>query len=194
MVELLETPVVDGPIGLEKKVLSYAMTDETLEGLSPAQKQLLRMGPKGVRAVHGKIREMAAALGVPGSRLPQPKTTRPARIAPGRGSLPAEGLFFPEIRDEVFVRPEGLRLEEQMAESESEGLVGGPTIFLRRHAPLDLLRRLETGMVLAHQAEADERGEVPADPVQNGERVVGRARQDEVADDEPLAGRAVAGR
>jgi hypothetical protein len=79
MVELLGTPVVDGPIRLEQKILSYAMTDETLEGLSLAQKQLLRMGPKGVRTVHGKIRELAAALGVPGSRLPRTKiyTHRP---------------------------------------------------------------------------------------------------------------------
>ncbi|MGZ5453991.1 MAG: DUF3014 domain-containing protein [Candidatus Aminicenantales bacterium] len=73
MSELLETPVVDGPIGLEQKVLSYAMTDETLEALSPAQKQLLRMGPKGVQAVHDKIRQVAALLGVASSRLPQTK-------------------------------------------------------------------------------------------------------------------------
>ena len=73
MSELLETPVVDGPIRLEQKVLSYAMTDETLEALSPAQKQLLRMGPEGVRAVHDKIRQLAAVLGIPASRLPQTK-------------------------------------------------------------------------------------------------------------------------
>ena len=71
MSELLETPVVEGPIRLEQKVLSYAMTDETLEGLSAAQKQLLRMGPKGVQAVHDKIRQVAALLGVASSRLPQ---------------------------------------------------------------------------------------------------------------------------
>ena len=74
MSELLGAPVVDGPIRLEQKVLSYAMTDPALEALSPAQKQLLRMGPKGVQAVHDKIRELAAALGIPATRLPQPKT------------------------------------------------------------------------------------------------------------------------
>jgi len=74
MTELLETPVVDGPVRLEQKVLSYSMTDETLEALSQAQKQLLRMGPKGVQAVHDKIRELAAAMGIPASRLPQTKT------------------------------------------------------------------------------------------------------------------------
>jgi hypothetical protein len=77
MAELLGTPVVEGPVVLEKKILSYAMTDETLEAFSPAQKQLFRLGPKGVRAVHGKIRELAAALGVPESRLPQTKTYTP---------------------------------------------------------------------------------------------------------------------
>lgn len=79
MGELLETPVVEGRIKLEKKILSYAMTDATLEGLSPAQKQLLRLGPGGVRAVHGKIKELAAALGIPESRLPRPRTYTPGR-------------------------------------------------------------------------------------------------------------------
>jgi hypothetical protein len=80
MAELLGTPVVNGPIGLTQKVLSYAMTDEKLEALSPAQKQLLRLGPKGVEAVQAKIREVAALMGVPASRLPQTRTyTPPAR-------------------------------------------------------------------------------------------------------------------
>jgi hypothetical protein len=80
MAELLETPVVNGPIGLTQKVLSFAMTDEKLEGLSPAQKQLLRLGPKGVEAVQAKIREVAAVMGIPASRLPQPRNdTSPAR-------------------------------------------------------------------------------------------------------------------
>ena len=79
MGELLETPVVEGRIKLEKKILSYAMTDATLEALSPAQKQLLRLGPDGVRAVHGKIKELAAALGIPESRLPRPRTYTPGR-------------------------------------------------------------------------------------------------------------------
>ncbi|HPW18269.1 MAG TPA: DUF3014 domain-containing protein [Candidatus Aminicenantes bacterium] len=77
MAELLGTPVVEGPVGLEQKVLSYAMTDPALEGLSAAQKQLLRMGPRGVTAVQGKIREVAAALGIAASRLPRPKASTP---------------------------------------------------------------------------------------------------------------------
>jgi hypothetical protein len=77
MAELLGTPVVEGPVRLEQKILSFAMTDEALESLSAAQKQLLRMGPKGVRAFHGKIRELAAALGVLESRLPPTKIYTP---------------------------------------------------------------------------------------------------------------------
>jgi hypothetical protein len=80
MGELLETPVVEGPIRLEQKVLSYAMADPALEGLSLAQKQLLRLGPKGVQAAHDKIRALAAALGIAPSKLPLPPTYKaPAR-------------------------------------------------------------------------------------------------------------------
>lgn len=71
MAELLETPVVEGPVKVEKKILSYMMADEFLEGLSQAQKQLLRMGPKNVRLIQGKIRELAAALGIPEDKLPR---------------------------------------------------------------------------------------------------------------------------
>jgi hypothetical protein len=72
MAELLGTPIVTEPIRLEKKVLSYAMADPALEGLSQAQKQLLRLGPKGVQAAHDKIRALAAELGIAPSKLPRP--------------------------------------------------------------------------------------------------------------------------
>jgi hypothetical protein len=82
MAELLGTPVVKGRIRLEKKVASYAMADGNLEGLSLAQKQLLRMGPKNVERIQGKIRELAAALGVSELRLPL------ARVYTARGGRP----------------------------------------------------------------------------------------------------------
>ncbi len=77
--ELLRTPVVDGDILLEKAVANYIMVDPPLEGLSDAQKHLLRMGPENVGAVQAKLREMAAALGVPDARLPQPRLYQPQR-------------------------------------------------------------------------------------------------------------------
>ena len=82
MGELLETPIVEGAIRLEKKVLSYAMVDLTLEGLSQAQKQLLRMGPKNVRSIQAKIRDLARALGVSETRLPQTKVHTPRNGRP----------------------------------------------------------------------------------------------------------------
>jgi hypothetical protein len=77
--ELLRTPIVEGDILLEKAVVNYIMVDPALEGLSDAQKHLLRMGPENVGAVQTKLREMAAALGVPEARLPRPRIYRPQR-------------------------------------------------------------------------------------------------------------------
>lgn len=60
--ELLEVPVIEGEVPLKLKVVSYAYTDEKLESLSPPQKHLLRMGPRNVRAIQAKLREIAALL------------------------------------------------------------------------------------------------------------------------------------
>jgi len=60
--ELLKAPVVDGAVPLRPKTLSFAFADPQLESLAPAQKQLLRMGPRNVAAVQGKLREIAGLL------------------------------------------------------------------------------------------------------------------------------------
>jgi len=67
--ELLRVPVVKEVL-LQKKIVSYVMTDPRLEELSPAQKHLLRMGPENVKKVQSKLREIARALGVPSTKLP----------------------------------------------------------------------------------------------------------------------------
>jgi hypothetical protein len=69
--ELLRAPVRDGEIALVPGVRSYDFADPELEALSPAQKQLLRLGPTNARRVQAKLRELAAALGLD--------------VAPGRG-------------------------------------------------------------------------------------------------------------
>ena len=61
-------------IALKMSGIVYAYADPRLEGLSPAQKQLLRMGPENVKAIQAKLREIAAVLQIPESRLPQPTT------------------------------------------------------------------------------------------------------------------------
>jgi hypothetical protein len=61
---LLAVPAVPGDANLvpHATVLQYA--DPGLERLTPAQKQLLRMGPRNVRVVQGWLRDFAAALGL----------------------------------------------------------------------------------------------------------------------------------
>jgi len=72
IVELLNVPVVEGDVPLKMTGIGYAYADPRLEALSPAQKQLLRMGPANVRIVQTKLREIASYLAIPESRLPRP--------------------------------------------------------------------------------------------------------------------------
>lgn len=68
---LLQTPVVEDPIVLRPRVLSFRYERADLEALSPAQKQLLRMGPRNVKVVQQQLRDVARELGIPLARLPQ---------------------------------------------------------------------------------------------------------------------------
>jgi hypothetical protein len=70
IVVLLQTPVPDGPLRVEPHGIGYAFADAKLEGLTAAQKQLLRMGPENARRIQTKLREIALALGIPEQRLP----------------------------------------------------------------------------------------------------------------------------
>ena len=60
---LLETPVVEGGVRLERVPAGYAYTNASLESLSSAQKQLLRMGPRNMKIVQAKLREIGLAAG-----------------------------------------------------------------------------------------------------------------------------------
>lgn len=59
---LLKTPIPEGEVLLEEKVTTYAFTDPRLEGLNPAQKHLLRMGPGNIRIIQEKLREIKEKL------------------------------------------------------------------------------------------------------------------------------------
>ncbi len=59
---LLETPVIDGDIRLVRPTVMYEFEDQTLETLSPAQKQLVRMGPRNTQLVKAKLAEVAREL------------------------------------------------------------------------------------------------------------------------------------
>lgn len=71
IVALLQTPVVEGNVRLEPTgATQYRYADPRLERLTGAQKQFLRMGPRNMRVIQGKLREMAMALGIAAERLP----------------------------------------------------------------------------------------------------------------------------
>ena len=67
---LLDTPVVDGSVLLKPKGIGYAYADERIESLTGAQKQLLRMGPRNVRIIKIRLRDIGLALGIPQAQLP----------------------------------------------------------------------------------------------------------------------------
>ncbi|NQT80818.1 MAG: DUF3014 domain-containing protein [Candidatus Aminicenantes bacterium] len=77
IVELLKVPIIKGEVQLEKKVISYAIVDPVLESLSEAQKHILRMGPNNVHKIQGKLRELGAALGIPGNKFPRSRSYSP---------------------------------------------------------------------------------------------------------------------
>ncbi len=70
LVSLLSVPDVEGDIELEPQGAVYQFANPRLEQLTAAQKQLLRMGPRNVRIIQGRLRDIALALGVPPERLP----------------------------------------------------------------------------------------------------------------------------
>jgi hypothetical protein len=59
---LLKTPIPKGEVFLEEKVTTYAFADPRLEGLNDAQKHLLRMGPRNIRILQEKLREIKEKL------------------------------------------------------------------------------------------------------------------------------------
>ena len=76
IVELLRAPVVEGPIAVEQRVAGYAYADPSLESLSRAQRQLVRMGPENVRAIQQKLRDIARHLGIDEASLPEERVIR----------------------------------------------------------------------------------------------------------------------
>jgi hypothetical protein len=62
--ELLAVPVAPEEPALVEEALRYEFADPELEALSDAQKQLLRMGPRNVQRIQGKLRELTQATGI----------------------------------------------------------------------------------------------------------------------------------
>ncbi len=64
---LLAAPVLEGDVLLVPETPLYRFADKKLETLSPAQKQLIRMGPRNERLIQDKLKELTAALALPTS-------------------------------------------------------------------------------------------------------------------------------
>jgi hypothetical protein len=71
IVTLLNTPVLDDPPRVEPRGIGYGFAAPGLERLTEAQKQLLRTGPRNMRAIQSSLRNIALALGIPAERLPE---------------------------------------------------------------------------------------------------------------------------
>ncbi len=73
--ELLRVPAFEGDIPLSTTAVNMKMDLPELENLSDAQKHLLRMGPKNVRRIQAKLRELARTLGLSLPTAPDRKET-----------------------------------------------------------------------------------------------------------------------
>lgn len=71
IVAMLRTPALGGTVRLVPRGATYGFQDEALESLTPAQKQLARVGARNVGVIQNKLRQIALAIGVPSERLPQ---------------------------------------------------------------------------------------------------------------------------
>ena len=54
--------MLDADVALVPHAIGFRYADPRLEALTPAQKQFLRLGPRNVQKVSGKLREVRAAL------------------------------------------------------------------------------------------------------------------------------------
>ena len=67
---LLDTPELPASARVQPaRGTNYAYADEALEGLSSAQRQLLRLGPERANRVKEHLRRFGTALGIPADRL-----------------------------------------------------------------------------------------------------------------------------
>ena len=71
IVAMLETPALGGNVRVAPDEADYVFRDTALESLTPAQKHLARMGAANTRLIQGKLRQIALAIGIPRTRLPE---------------------------------------------------------------------------------------------------------------------------
>jgi len=60
--QLAQVPPLKMDASLEKKIVTYAFIDSSLEELNPVQKHMLRLGPRNVARIQNKLRAFFSAL------------------------------------------------------------------------------------------------------------------------------------
>jgi hypothetical protein len=70
VVALLQVPVFTGDVAVASKGALYRYEEPRIEQFTGAQKQLARMGPRNVRIIQSKLRELARQLGMRPDLLP----------------------------------------------------------------------------------------------------------------------------
>jgi hypothetical protein len=68
LASLLAAPVLEGDVAVVSNPPFFRYADKGLESLAPAQKQLIRMGPRNERLIQGKLKELSTALALPEPR------------------------------------------------------------------------------------------------------------------------------
>ncbi len=58
MAEMLATPAIEGRVALKRPGVLYKFADNSLEQLSPVQKQVIRMGPENTRKLKRKLQSL----------------------------------------------------------------------------------------------------------------------------------------
>lgn len=59
---ILDIPVIETQILLQKKVITYTFDNQKLENLNPAEKLILRLGPENIRKIQKRCREIKILL------------------------------------------------------------------------------------------------------------------------------------
>jgi Protein of unknown function (DUF3014) len=72
IVMLLRTPVTDQDVQVRTGKVMFLFANDGYEDLPAVQRQFIRMGPRNMRIVKAKLREVAGYLGIPDSALPRP--------------------------------------------------------------------------------------------------------------------------
>lgn len=76
MIVLLRAPRLQGDVPLTHSSVNWTFADPRIEALPPAERQLIRMGPRNERIIQNKLREIAPFLGIDASQLPPDADSR----------------------------------------------------------------------------------------------------------------------